>query len=567
MAQLVPNPAVPPAAPPCTHPIPDALIPRLPTPNVCPTCVVEQHIFTIQDVQRKLIDRGGAFRSKENNHAQHKAIRKVWRDTKITLSNTIAKFEHFLEEGDLSVQAQDKVREALDVWERKKVVLGRVPGVLYEEGSKEIEPSDEEKERARLMMVLLKMLVEKLDKEEDVQGGATSVVPKSIRKALPAKVRKPLYRPWKISQSAEKALSALVVQTPPQPLRAAPTPPNLTPPPQEDVQPPERAVPAKPNPSLEPPAEAQQSDRAVPKTLKPTAPSSSQTGKTSPPPKSILKRPRIATPPDIPSTLPLRKRLRITEFALVSPEALCVSNPSPFQKLDTKPTVQPHAPHTTAEKHRRRAEFHRTTTPLYIPGVWASGAHSEKANTAFFKIAPAEMAEKVKQELNEEEAELFIAARFTRIVHMWKLIQFAKFRYLSYLLPLLLESEWWRGYCRFSELKPEAVKRRERREGVIRQGVDAVREEIGRLEATNGLLEEEVERHRQDVGLLGLLEEEMEGNRRDVVLLREGLERLMGERERVMREVLEWADQQRREEEERVERERREDEERRREGR
>jgi hypothetical protein len=278
MAQITSNSTSLPEAP-CTHAIPDSLAPKLPKPHTCPSCIVRQHILTIQDVQRKFEDRGGAFRSKEGNHGQHRAIRKVWREAKIALSNTIAKFEELLEEGHLPVQANDKLREALNVWDRKKVVLGRVPGVAYVEGSEEVEPSEEDKEGARLMMVLLNMLVEKLDQEEDAKGGATPTIPQPVRKGTPTEMGSSLYRPWKTSPAVDQAASTpmslpFVVrdtpQTPLQPLRAAPTSLNAYPRLQEDPQQLERTVLATLTPSPEPLAEASsQPDRTTKETLGP----------------------------------------------------------------------------------------------------------------------------------------------------------------------------------------------------------------------------------------------------------------------------------------------------------
>jgi hypothetical protein len=437
MAQLVSTSVTAPAAPSCTHTVPESLVPKLPKPHTCPTCIVEQHILTIQSVQQQFVDRGGAFKSKEDNHGQHKAIRKVWRDAKIALSNTIAKFEDLLEESHLSVQAQDNLRKALHVWERKKIGLGRVPGLVYVEGAEEEEPSEEEKEGARLMMVLLKMLVEKLDKEGDVEGGAMPTMAEPIRKDLPTTVRKPLYRPWKLSSSAEKAPSAFINQTPEQLLCAAPTTPNPSSPPHETSQQPERTalttsrLPSPPQEDTQPP---EHKPLASPKPSPPT--SSPQTRKAVAPPKSILKRPRPSTPPVSPYSSPQRKRFRITDFATVSPDALSIANPSPFHTLSSKPTIQPHAPHTTAEKQRRRSAFHRTTTPFYTPGVWASKAYSEKANTAFFRISPVVMAEEVQRELSEEEAERALAAGLKEVSGMW----IAKW-WIRHILPMVRDGE------------------------------------------------------------------------------------------------------------------------------
>jgi hypothetical protein len=339
-------------------------------------------------VQRELGDRGGMFRSKEDNLSKHKSLRKVWRDAKIALANTIIKFEDLVGEIDVPEQDTAKLREALEIWEVKKVVLGRVPGLVYAEGAEEEEePSEEDKEVARLMMELLKMALEKEMTAEEKQattklkprGPYQKGVPDGLHQPLPIILEPPSF-PSRRSASRQKVFAVLPVG------------------------------------SLESPAEAQHNQPATPEPS--SSPDTGQPRAAIPQP--ILKRCASRSPPSSSTSSPQhkRKRVRTASFATISSEALSIANPSPFANLSHTPTVQPHAPHTIAENKRRRSAFHRGTMQ-YLPGVWASGAFSEKANTSYLGVEWDVMSSAIRRELGEEDMEKKLAAELKEISGQW----------------------------------------------------------------------------------------------------------------------------------------------------
>ncbi|KAF1831193.1 hypothetical protein BDW02DRAFT_557462 [Decorospora gaudefroyi] len=378
----------------CTHVVPTFLAFRLRSPKVCPRCIVEQQILVIQEVQRELVDRGGTFKSKEDDPSGHKTIRMVWRDAKIALTNTIIKFEDLLKEKDVPAADLAELRDALDVWERKKIVLGRVPGVLYVAGAEEEEPTEDEMEGARLMMELLRMVVGKEMEGEEMAVATPTPSRPSLRSQLPIKIRRPLFAALDESQPGgttvlqPKHTPILVKDTSDRMQQSRPTRPTI------------------PKPSSKPLIEAQKTENAT----------STDPNLTSCPNwtrKSILKRPRTTT-----SHSHQHKRIRITDYATVSSEALSTSNPSPFHKLCNKPTRQAHSPHIVAEQQRPRSAFLRGST-LYTPGVWASSAHSRKANTSFFNVSPYVMKMLQKGEFREEEEEKELARGLRVVAGAW----------------------------------------------------------------------------------------------------------------------------------------------------
>jgi hypothetical protein len=212
----------------------------------------------------------------------------------------------------------------------------------------------------------------------------------------------------------------------------------------------------------------------------------------------------------------------------VSPDVLSISNPSPFQKLSTQPTVQPHAPHTTAEKHRRRAEFHRTTVPFYTPGVWASGAYCEKANTAFFKVPVEDMQEAVAKDLSEEEAERALAAKLKEVSGMWVVRMWIKH---------VATQERYRGFC--SEFWAK-IARGQERVGALRDSLQRFVEWYVEIPSTARIQE---------------LQRNERAAREDQERLEERVEALEEERDRLVRER-DVEEERRREEMDRMGRER-----------
>jgi hypothetical protein len=55
-------------------------------------------------------------------------------------------------EKDVPSHDLTKLREALDVWEGRKVVLSRMSGMIYVEGAQEEELSEKDREVARLII-------------------------------------------------------------------------------------------------------------------------------------------------------------------------------------------------------------------------------------------------------------------------------------------------------------------------------------------------------------------------------------------------------------------------------
>ncbi|KAF1851375.1 uncharacterized protein K460DRAFT_351304 [Cucurbitaria berberidis CBS 394.84] len=328
----------------CTHAIPDSLVLKLPKPQVCPNCIIREYVRTIKDVQRQLADRGGTFKSREIGKG-HKKLRKAWRDAKIALTNTILDFEEMVTKKEVPPEDLGGIQNALDTWGNEKVVLGRMPGVVYVEGAAEEEPTEEDHEVARLMMELLKAVLKRELSKEDLVAVSKADVAVDAQQA---------------SQTRQQSF-------------------------QQQASLPKSVVP--------PPNRAPQSEGR---------------------PKPILKR-HASTSPTASSP---QKRVRITDLAVVSSETLSNSNPSPFTRLSKKTTVLPHGDHTSAEHHRRRPEFNRST-PTYTPGVWASKAFSEKANTSFFKTPVNIMERSVREEIEEEEMEKDLAKRLKMVVGGW----------------------------------------------------------------------------------------------------------------------------------------------------
>ncbi|KAG9188040.1 hypothetical protein G6011_01963 [Alternaria panax] len=370
----------------CTHAKTATLSPKLPSPWLCPTCTITSQIAAIQSVQEELDARGGVLQSqqkREDRHTTntHKVIRKAWRTTKITLANTIQKFEDLLEDKNTSIQDLPRLREALNVWDKKKIVLTRVPGLKYVEGAEEGEPTEEEKEGARLLMVWLKMVVEKEMTQEELKSSPTDPL---VGTSQPTSSRIPSASPF------------------------------------------EYIVPRESEPQEHP--DIRQSEcplLALAQTLATPLPEPQHKAATH---KSVLKRPRataLSGSPSSASPSPSLKRVRTSDTVTVSPGHLYVTNPSPFQQFSRVSIMLPHAAHTFAEHHRRRPEFHRTTG-LYVPGVWASTGFSEKADTSFRSMTREEMEKRYKEESEEQEEEQRVANGLKKASRGWVALWWAK---------------------------------------------------------------------------------------------------------------------------------------------
>lgn len=352
----------------CSHPISDALMPKLPKPKTCPVCFIKQHIETIKDVQRRLVDRGGVFTSKEEQG--HKALRKELRDAKIGLANAIAQFELMVVEAQLPSADLTHIENALGEWENKKIQLAKIPGLVYVSGAEEEEPTEEDHEVARLMIELLKTALKRELTPEDMKEVTTTTTtstPVDTGDQLPDQI--------------------------------SPLPHQHLPPQQRDTAIPDISG------LCSTPIDEKSQDKATP--------------------RSILKRKGAFSPANSPTTSHIRKRVRTRNFAAVSPEALNTSNPFPFAQLSDHWTVQSHRPQTFAEQHRPRSDFHRGS-PSYIPGFWASSAFNEKANTSLFKIPWDEAEEQMRREQEEAAEEKKLVERLKMVSQAWMGIWWTK---------------------------------------------------------------------------------------------------------------------------------------------
>ncbi|CAG5138393.1 uncharacterized protein ALTATR162_LOCUS343 [Alternaria atra] len=369
----------------CTHTIPTSLAPELSPLQLCPTCMITSQIAAINFVQEQFDARGGIFQSKQkgpDGHTthDHKAARKAWRTAKIALTNTIEKFEDLLEDKNTPVQDLPKLREALNVWDKKKIVLTRVPGLKYVDGAEEEEPTEEEKDGARLLMVWLKMVVEKEMTQEELKSSRTNP---PVGTSHPTSSRIPVACPFQY------------------------------------------AVPQEPAPQKC--SDVRQSEcplLAITQMLATPPPKSRHHVAT---PKSILKRPRAINLSGSASASPSPspKRVCLSDSVIMSPEHLCIANPSPFHPLSRTANVLPHAAHTVAEHHRPRPEFHRITE-AYVPGVWASAAFDEKADTSFRSMTRLEMEKRFKEESEEQEQEQRLANKLKKTSRGWVALWWAR---------------------------------------------------------------------------------------------------------------------------------------------
>jgi hypothetical protein len=149
----------------------------------------------------------------------------------------------------------------------------------------------------------------------------------------------------------------------------------------------------------------------------PAASSTSQVTATPTLPKSILKR---KTPSSSPSPSPPHTRIRIAEFATISPSTLNYSNPSPFVKppTNTAPTTQLHRLETMATSKRPQSAFWRAGAG-YRPGAWASEGFENKANTSCYKLDWEGTEEMAKQEEMEAEEETAVLRGLRVVTGAW----------------------------------------------------------------------------------------------------------------------------------------------------
>jgi hypothetical protein len=181
--------------------------------------MISSQIAAVQSIQKRFEARGGVFRSKEKGETGkatrgHKAARKAWRAAKIALTNTIAKFEDLLQDKKIPDWDLKKLRAALDLWDKEKIKLCRVPGLRYVDGAEEGEPTDEEEEEAWLLMVWLEMVVKReMTKEELNSPQQSSMSPNTSRTNPSVAISQPpssrIHQSERVSRAATKTPTLL----------------------------------------------------------------------------------------------------------------------------------------------------------------------------------------------------------------------------------------------------------------------------------------------------------------------------------------------------------------------
>ena len=315
---------------PCGHPVPAALVPHLPLLYHCPTCTVEYFIKMTQLAQKRFKDHGGWSASKEKGGDGHKTARVTWRKAKVRMVNMVSKLEDLRADASVPSDVLESIQPALSLYESKKVQLGRVPGVQYVKGAKEDEPTEEHHEIAKLMIELLKMI---LDKEMEPAD-----------KAFVADKAFAMVRPGdnSVSPSSESAEQPATASSPPR----------------------------KPKPTTSSPI-CRLTSGTLPSAFK---------RKHSPSSASITPNKRIRIN-DIVTVSPSH----VIDAEPIDPARYFLSGP--FQgDQGLSPTSQSHADHTTAVRVRTRAHFWRPGGG-YTPGSWASQAFHEKINTSNWKTS------------------------------------------------------------------------------------------------------------------------------------------------------------------------------------
>jgi hypothetical protein len=333
--------------------------------------------------------------SRSGDAEKHASLVGYWKKTKIALANIVSKLEDLLNESDLSVEDLAKLREALEIWEKQKNLLGRVPGQRYARGLRVPEPTEEDRERARVFMNWVRNTM----KREMLQIKS--------RKATKSISSPPYSGDLRGSQHAQR----------PPALVSCSTESSSKIPPQENshghLQQPLPIVLLVPTTSPQRPPYVQKTEN----TSLVSPPSNIEIGPTVP--RSIFDSLRTIIFFKSPSHAPKYKHVRISDAVTISSEHLSIVNPSPFKTLSRATTTAPHALHTTAEYKRHKYTYVRRH-PFYQPGVWASAANTRKANTSFFHVRPWVMEMYVGRELKREEREKKIALQLKHDSWQWR---------------------------------------------------------------------------------------------------------------------------------------------------
>jgi hypothetical protein len=369
MAEPPIQPQTPPVAkapklPSCDHTISARITPQ--DSRLCPSCRIARHIQAIKDVQKDLSKRGGVFQSKEKPR-EHSTIKQRWRVEKIRAINTLDRIKLLLNDDQLSEKDKADIAKAEKLWEEEAPNLGIVPGLVYQGDIVEAEPSEEDHEAARLMIELLRLVLEKEMTKEDKE--ATT---------LPIRVKK-------------KAPDAQAHQD-----RSETSPQHASP----------------------------------PATPKPAPKSATQAAATPNSPRPILKRKATSESPTTPrhkrlhfnevaTISPAHLNLSNPTPFEAPPLTSLPFRPSPLATPPpTTVTTQPHRISTSAE-HKRHAHQFKRNRREYAPGTWASGAFEEKANTSWCTVQWDNAEQQMKQEEKEAQWEHEVFAGLKVIVRVW----------------------------------------------------------------------------------------------------------------------------------------------------
>jgi hypothetical protein len=357
-----------PANAPCQHPLSSTLVRMIPDPHGCPICNITSHVKIIQGIQHQFADHGGAFASKEVAH--HKSVRQRWRAAKIKVMGTLSRSEEMLSNPALSAADLRQIEDALECWEKNKIALTRVPGVIYVPEAGEEEPTEEEHECARLVIELLNMVLEKETTEEDKKPPCPG---RGMKRS----------GPHHNQMQAEASIADKGTQ---------------------------RSIVSWDDPEDTTLSNGSSSTPPLERPFSPTL----QTNPELRTPKSILKRKASLSP----QTPKQSKRLRISDTVAIPPSHLNTSNASPFDKLLNTVTFQSHSTHVFASQKRPKSVFKRGT-PHYPTGNWASGAHEKKAETSGFRRRWEDYEKHVRKGLEKEKKEKACDAKLKALAGAW----------------------------------------------------------------------------------------------------------------------------------------------------
>lgn len=384
-----------PTADPCPHRIHSSLVRRLDkNVTVCPPCIMKHHIHNVKEIQAGFRDRGGVFVSRpktrkssdDSRWQAHLDLRARWRAAKIAALNDALKFEAWAKSEE-NKEAIKMLEEALGVWE-KEVENLEVPG--YNVGKEEV--SDIVKRMMNELGNALGSIIAETDAAGDTpmtNSDANSMEPED--------------------EDAE----------------ACPFPDSDVDTDSED----DVMVDAHD-------AREAHSTNGENGEHHPSPPSGGEEDEEEEHGKFIPMEAHTSTSrPDTPKPGD-KKRVRFTDFAMVSPDTLTFvpslfpDHPAGYPdspdglnigaslltilatgappKLSSQPTLHPHRHRTESPRKRHRHKFKRSS-PQYRPSKWSSPPGYEKPDTGCFRMDwhDAELTWKLMDQEMEQEKKAF----------------------------------------------------------------------------------------------------------------------------------------------------------------